>query len=115
MRLGSVNPSSTFGKTKPPPFFPGTGTAGRLVKSISEWQPKHCSTLSTRYLPRAIRSGVRGIVSISRTDAVGFAAETTVVFELVLQTKTRKSATTHAGIRRKILFRSLMHAPGWLD
>lgn len=56
-------------------LVPGLGRIGRLVKSISEWQPQHCSIPSTRYLPRDIRSDVRAIGSVSSVVLVCLASE----------------------------------------
>src|SRR5579872_605020 len=69
IRLGSGKPISAAGKTLPPPSVPARALGGRWVKSYSEWQKVHCASPCTRYLPRASRSGVRGIVSISSTEA----------------------------------------------
>ena len=68
MRLGGGTPASSFENSNPPNFLPDIGSNGRLEKSTSEWHAQHCSTPSTRYLPRSKRSCVRGMTSISSTD-----------------------------------------------
>src|SRR5947207_15165661 len=52
------------------------GLIGRLyVRRWSEWQSRQAETCSTRYLPRATRSGVASIFSVDAGRCAGFFSE----------------------------------------
>src|SRR5438477_3692876 len=52
------------------------GLIGRLyVRRWSEWQSRQAETCSTRYLPRATRSGVASIFSVDGSRCAGFFSE----------------------------------------
>src|SRR5665213_300845 len=61
VKLGTyTSPGNPFNilKSWPAPSMPGRTGASCLVQSCGEWQSTHAASCSTRYFPRASRSGV---------------------------------------------------------